>query len=354
MTPRDNLLRSMRRQGFETAPVASGGFCDSQVKAFEKRFGHQDIPAWFGNPFRDVWMPAEATYADARALYRHEELPDEISFDPWGVGHSRRPDCWHMTRMHHPLKGEDITADDIRRYPAPRMMSEKAAALADSVRQHQDNGLAVMGGMACTIWEGAWYLRSMEDLMTDMMMDDERATLLLDRLTAHAIERIQCYASAGCDLVQCGDDIGMQHTVMMSVDLWRQWLKPGLKKVIAAGRAIKPDLLIFYHSCGYVLPFLEDLIEIGVDILNPVQPECMDFAEVHAKTAGRLSYWGTIGTQQVLPFGTPEEVRETVWRNLRICGKQGGILICPTHMVEPEVPWENLVAMRDAARDFRP
>ena len=78
-----------------------------------------------------------------------------------------------------------------------------------------------------------------------------------------------------------------------------------------------------------------------------------NFAEVHRLTGERLSYWGTIGTQQVLPFGTPEEVRETVVRNLRICGASGGILICPTHRVEPEVPWENLVALRDAARDFR-
>ncbi len=351
--PRENLLRSMRRQGYDTVPAASGGFCESQLKAFEMRFGHRDIAGWFGNPFRDVNMPAEATYLDAPALYRYERLPDDITFDAWGVGHSRRPDCWHMTHMHHPLKGEGITADDIRGYPAPRLMAERVPAVAESVRQHRQNGLATMGSMACTIWEASWYLRSMEDLMTDMMMEDERATVLLDRVTAYAVERIRHYAAAGCDIVQCGDDIGMQHTVMMSVELWRKWLKPRFRQVIEAGRAVKPDLLVFYHSCGYVLPFLEDLIEIGVDILNPVQPECMDFAEVHAQTGNRLSYWGTVGTQQVLPFGTPEEVRETVWRNLRIGGEQGGILICPTHMVEPEVPWENLVAMREAARDFR-
>lgn len=353
MTPRENLLRSMRREGFETVPAASGGFCESQMEAFEQRFGHRNVEDWFQNPFRYVGVPTAATYTDARTLYRREELPEDTTFDNWGVGHSHRPGCWHMTHMHHPLQGEDVTTDEILQYPAPQILHEREPALAASVLQHQRNGLAVMGSMACTIWEGSWYLRSMEDLMTDMMLEDERATLLLDRVTEKAIERIQCYARAGCDLVQCGDDIGMQSTVMMSVELWRTWLKPRFLKVIEAGKAINPDLLIFYHSCGYVLPFLDDLIEIGVDILNPVQPESMDFAEVHARTAGRLSYWGTIGTQQVLPFGTPDEVREAVWRNLRICGAQGGILICPTHVVEPEVPWENLVAMRDAARDFK-
>lgn len=354
MTPRENLLRTMRRQGFESVPVESGGFCPSQEEAFKKRFGNDDVAGWFGNPFRDVGLPHEATYTDGRALYPREVLPEDTQFDAWGIGHSRRPDCWHMTHMHHPLQGEDVTIDEIRRYPVPRNMHEHVGKLTTTVRDLSNRGLASMGGMACTIWEGSWYLRSMEDVMADMMMDDERATVLFDRVTAHAMERITLYAHAGCDIVQLGDDIGMQQTTMMSVELWRQWLKPRLKRVIDAGRAVKPDLLIFYHSCGYVIPFLEELIEIGVDILNPVQPECMDFAEVHRLTGERLSYWGTIGTQQVLPFGTPEEVRENVLRNLRICGSQGGILICPTHLVEPEVPWENLVAMRDAARNFRP
>ena len=123
--------------------------------------------------------------------------------------------------------------------------------------------------------------------------------------------------------------------------------------MIAAGRQVKPDLLIFYHSCGYVLPFIDELIEIGVDILNPVQPECMDFAEVHAKFGSRLSFWSTIGTQSTLPFGTPAQVKEVVERNLRLCGTKGGIVIGPTHMVEPEVPWENLVAMKEACEQFR-
>jgi uroporphyrinogen decarboxylase len=123
--------------------------------------------------------------------------------------------------------------------------------------------------------------------------------------------------------------------------------------VIRAGKTINPDLLVFYHSCGYVIPFLDELIEIGVDILNPVQPECMNFNEVYKAVGGRISFWGTLGTQSTLPFGTPAEVKEAVWANLRTCGKQGGIVIAPTHMVEPEVPWDNLLAMKEACETFR-
>jgi len=351
-TPRDNLLRSLRREGFDTVPLSPGSFCPSQLEAFEARFGHRDVQGWFESPCRELGIREESTCADPRALYARETLPDDISFDGWCVGHSRQPDCWHMTRMHHPLQGEAVTADEIRRFPAPRIAADEAERIAAEVRRLQGLGLASAGGMACTIWEKSWYMRSMEDLMADMMMDDERATVLLDLVTASSIERIRLYAKAGCDIVMLGDDIGMQNAIMMSVDLWRTWLKPRLKQVIDAGRAVKSDLLIFYHSCGYVTPFLNELIEVGVDVLNPVQPECMDFADVHRETGGRLSYWGTIGTQQLLPFGTPGAVRDAVRRNLEICGPQGGIVIAPTHMVEPEVPWENLLAMRDAARSF--
>jgi uroporphyrinogen decarboxylase len=243
--------------------------------------------------------------------------------------------------------------EEIRNHPLPRIVEEDLPELTNGVRRHHESGMAVMGSMAMTIWEIAWYLRSMEDLMDDMMMEDERAGVLLARVTEHACRRIVTYARTGVDIVQLGDDIGMQFTPMMNPDLWRKWLKPRLARVIAAGRAVNPDLLVFYHSCGYVLPFVDDLIEVGVDILNPVQPECMDFAEVHERFGARISFWATIGTQKVLPFGTPAEVRATVERNLRICGRKGGIVIGPTHVVEPEVPWENLVAMKEACEAFR-
>ena len=110
--------------------------------------------------------------------------------------------------------------------------------------------------------------------------------------------------------------------------------------------------MIFYHSCGHITPFIDELISSGVEILNPIQPECMDFDEVHDRFADRVSFWGTIGTQQLLPYGSSREVREETLRRLEKCGDKGGIVIGPTHMVEPEVPWENLLAITEAAGEF--
>jgi uroporphyrinogen decarboxylase len=146
------------------------------------------------------------------------------------------------------------------------------------------------------------------------------------------------------DVLRLGDDVGMQRGLMMSQAAWRRWLKPRLAQVIAAARAIKPDTLVFYHSDGDCRPIVPELIEIGVDILNPVQPECMDPAVMKRLYGDRLSFWGTVGTQTTFPFGTPAEMKAVVVERIATVGRGGGLLLAPTHILEPDVPWENIVA----------
>ena len=141
---------------------------------------------------------------------------------------------------------------------------------------------------------------------------------------------------------------------MMSEELYCRWIKPRLKKIIDAVKAINPDILIFYHSCGFIEPMIPHLIEAGIDVLNPIQSECMDFEEIYKKYGDRLSFHGTIGTQTVMPYGTPEEVKEAVWKNLDIAGPKGGLMVTPTHMLEPEVPLANIQAYAEACRTYKP
>ena len=189
--------------------------------------------------------------------------------------------------------------------------------------------------------------------MVDMMDDDEKAIYHLDKQTELVRSRFVALARAGVDFIHLGDDIGMQHSIMMSEELYRTWIKPRFAMVIKAAKEIRPDMLFSYHSCGYIEPFIPDLIEVGVNILNPVQPECMSFEKIHAEYGDVLSFWGTIGTQTTMPFGKPEEVRREVMRNLKIAGKKGGLLCTPTHLLEPEVPWNNIEAYLKACRDFK-
>lgn len=334
----------------ETVPV-DFVLCDSQVDDFERRTGHRDYESYFGLSHRSFQMNVQRNFVSGPELYKRERVPDSTIFDEYGIGHSKGSEfAFHMTRMHHPLKGADL--HEILDYPYPTIPEGELQNLTKKVKELGSKGLASFAFMQMTVWEASWYLRSMEELLVDMMTVDEKAGALLDLLTQFAVSKATTYAQAGVDILSLGDDIGTQSSILMDVGLWETWLKPRLAKVINSARQINPDILIFYHSCGYILPFIEQLIEIGVDILNPVQPECMSFDEVHSQYGERLSFWGTLGTQELLPFGTKEEVLHTTISRLQTCGEAGGLVIGPTHMVEPEVPWENLTAIIEGVKIF--
>ena len=349
-TPRDNLKRTLRREGFDRVPL-DFWLCDSQIDAFRERTGHEDYESWFGLSHRRIEMEVKRNFTNGFELFKREQLPEDTLFDEYGVGHSKGSElAFHMTRMHHPLKGADL--NEIMDYPYPSLEKNGRLEMEKKVRDLHTNGIASFAFMQMTIWEASWYIRSMEELLMDMMVLDDKATVLLDKIADFACAKAVAYASAGIDILSLGDDIGTQNSIMIDVGLWEQWLKPRLSRVIESSRAVKPDILIFYHSCGYILPFIDQLIEVGIDILNPIQPECMSFDEIHDKFGRRLSFWGTIGTQRMLPFGTAEEVKTESLSRLNKCGEQGGICIGPTHLIEPEVPWENLLALSEAVGLF--
>lgn len=351
MTPRENILQVLRREGFESVPV-DFVLCKSQIEDFEKRYGHKDYETHFGLFHRSFEMNVMQNYTFGPDLFKRETLPESTVFDEYGIGHSKgSAAAFHMTRMHHPLKGAGL--NEILDYPYPTVPENELAKLTQKVKELRAKGLASFAFMQMTVWEASWYLRSMEELMIDMMMQDEKATALLDLITQFAVSKAVTYAKAGVDILSLGDDIGTQNSIMIDVELWETWLKPRLAKVIQAAKQVNPDILIFYHSCGHITPFIDQLIETGVEILNPIQPECMSFDEVHTKFGDRLSFWGTLGTQELLPFGTKEEVFKTTVSRLKKCGEKGGIVIGPTHMVEPEVPWENITAIIEGVQHFQ-
>jgi len=349
-TPREDLIRCLRRKGFNKVHV-DYVLCDSQIADFQKRFGHSDYETYFGLSHRRLELDIKRNFTDGRDLYPREILPGSTLFDEYGIGHSKGSElAFHMTRMHHPLKGAN--PDEIMNYPYPSVEESKLAEFSKKVSSLHNRGLASFAFMQMTVWEASWYLRSMEELMIDMMTESESATILLDKITDFACAKAIAYASAGIDILSLGDDIGTQNSLMLDVDLWERWLQPRLEKVIRTAKSINPDILIFYHSCGHIIPFIDKLIASGVEILNPIQPECMEFNEVHDAFGTRVSFWGTIGTQQLLPYGTREEVHRVTLERLEKCGNQGGIVIGPTHLVEPEVPWENLIAIIEAVKEF--
>lgn len=344
MTNRENYLSVIKRHGFERVPVEFF-MCPSLESRFQAYVVEHEfeVPSYCVDIDNGMqWQSAEeAVY---RTYYKTPLRPG-TTIDRYGVAHSPGSQyAFHMTEMIHPMEDFD-SVEQVLAYPFP--IPTQGAVPTQAIGDR-----ATIGNMQMTVWEQAWYLRGMENLMMDMMSDEPIAEVLLDRVTDLSCQNAAAYAKAGADILFVGDDIGMQHTPLMSRSLYCEWLKPRLKKVIDAAKAEKPDIVVFYHSCGFVEPFIDDLIEAGVDVLDPVQPECMDFHKIHDRYGDRISFHGTIGTQTTMPFGTPDDVRREVFRNLDIAGDKGGLLVCPTHMLEPEVPIENVIAYIEACRDY--
>lgn len=218
-----------------------------------------------------------------------------------------------------------------------------------TLRDFQDE-YWIVGVVPTTIFECAWALRGYERLLMDMASEPELANCILDIPFRYHLAVTQHLAQRGVDMIWLGDDVGGQTSMLMSPKMWRTYLKPRMAELIAALRAINPRVKIAYHTDGVVTPIIPELIEIGVDILNPIQPRAMDPARLKDEFGGRLCFWGSMDLQQTLPFGTPQEVREEVLLRLRTIGRNGGLLIGPTHNLQLDTPLENFWAMIDTIR----
>ena len=353
MNKREKLLKMLRRQGYDEV-LYTFALCPALEKIYRETTG-STLPydEYYGFPWRELPHPV-ASDTDLTRFYPYHDTIDHSNtvIDEWGIGHRSTPSSMHMTQMLHPLnKAESV--EELETYPLPVYREEDNTMIARRAKEIRDSGFAAVGQMQMTIWETAWYLRGMENLMMDMISEDEMAEVHLKRVEAGAISQAQMYARAGADIIYLGDDIGMQQSIMMSQPLYQTWIKPALTRVIRAAKEINPDVLIFYHSCGYIEPLIPDLIEAGIDVLNPIQPECMDFEKIHSLYGDVVSFHGTVGTQSTMPYGTKKDVFDAVEKHLRIAGPKGGLLIGPTHLLEPDVPWENVLYFMEACKAFQ-
>jgi len=281
MNKRENLLAMLAKKPYKEVPI-DFGLSPGLIEVYKQKTGSDlDYMDYFEMPWRPSFVPVPlAQNSDFSGYYSHDLKPG-THIDMWGVAHEPgSAAALHMTRMHHPLKNADC-ASVLDEYPFPVFDDSQIETIRESVQQLHSQGLASVGYMHMTIWETAWAIRSMEELITDVLDESPMAEKLLDIITETAVARAKMYASGGVDILYLGDDIGMQNTPMMSLDMYTTWLKPRLCKVINAAKAINPGVLVFYHSCGMIYPFIPHLIEAGVDVLHPVQPESMDFERIY-------------------------------------------------------------------------
>jgi uroporphyrinogen decarboxylase len=246
--------------------------------------------------------------------------------------------------------------DDLRAFPFPDTDTPyHPKGLEDEVAAWRAQGLAVGGNLphlGGELFEAAWRLRGLENFLLDLIERPAWADYVLDRLAGLARRNAEALAAAGVDVLALDDDIGMPCTMFISPAMWRRFFKPRLAGIIQGARSIKADLRVLYHSDGHIEPIVGDLIEIGVNALNPLQPEHMDAARIRQKYGPRLALWGTVGYQTTFSFGTPQEIESEVRERVATLGR-AGLVLCPAYDVdEPDIPWENVAAFLEAVRRY--
>ncbi len=263
---------------------------------------------------------------------------------PYGIGH-------YTEMVVHPLAADAA----IETYRPPDPNRPELYRDAEWTLQTFKDEYWIVGVTVCTIFETAWALRGYERLMTDFVANPDPSTgsgqvlaeRILDIPFRYHLAAAKRLTEMGVDMIWIGDDVGAQHAMLISPRHWRRFLKPRLAQFIAEIKGINPRLKVAYHSDGNIYPIIPELIEIGVDVLNPIQPACMDPARLKAEFGDQLCFWGTIDEQHTLPFGAPEDVAAQVRQRIETVGKGGGLILGPTHHVQLDTPMANFWAMVD-------
>jgi len=289
----------------------------------------------------------------------------DLVMDGWGAGLKRIHQVGggsYLEPVYHPLA--DATADDLERYPwpDPSAPGRGEGAEAEAKRLYEDTDLALVGRFGGPIVQTAIYLMGFQRWLERAATDPEFAGTLLDRITdiAMALDRIGIEATAKYlqILKISGDDFGMQTGPLYSPAMFRGLIMPRLRRRWLAAREyldeVNPAVKIMFHSCGGIRPYIEDLIEIGMQILDPVQPLAagMDSAELKRDFGDRITFHGGVDEQHVLPFGTEADVEAEVRLRLAALGPGGGYILAPSHYVQADTSPANIVAMCRAARQF--
>ncbi|MCX6619760.1 MAG: hypothetical protein NTY38_01510, partial [Acidobacteria bacterium] len=305
MTHRERLLTAINHEEPDRVPICAWytpeaeknmlrhlGAESTRTETYQSAGG--PLPILMDHDFLISWVgPCTGYYS----------RPDREYTDEWGIGWKWFENSWgaYTEMVHHPLAGIRDPAE----FTMPDFTREDRYLGARQLIDEYGDEYGIMGGLACTLFELAWYLRGMEQVLMDLVVRKDFTHAYLDKLMGWIETAGRKLAMLGVDIIWIGDDFGTQNRMVLSPAIFREFFKPRYARLFAEWKRINPALKIAFHSDGYVYPILADLVEIGLDILNPVQPRSMDPARVKQEFGRNLTLWGTVDIQEVLPFGTP-------------------------------------------------
>lgn len=309
-----------------------------------EHFGTEDVDAAVGNYILQINVGSNAGAEVNRvAAGLMEPLGGNRFRDEFGV-------VWDKSG------GDDIGVPANQVIYAPDATLLRTPDPADPRRWQGYERVAATAGdrylLACfssPLFQRAWFLRGMGDLLMDLALNPEFIEAYLDKLTAFSMGIVKEVARRGADGIFFFDDYAQQTGLLFSPATFRRVFAPRLARIFGAARDAGLD--VFFHCCGDCSSVLEDLHAAGAQVFNPFQPEVMDVAKVAAQFRGRLAFYGGISTQRTLPFGTPTDVRAEVRRMLDLFRDSGGYLLAPAHAIQRDVPIPNVLALLEAAKE---
>jgi len=334
MTKKERVKAAMAHKQTDFVPFQMDCLSAAEKK-LKQHFGDVDLGEVIGN---HVAMFEPSVYS----IFRIEDLGQNKFRDAFGAIWELKPGEDIGTVIEYPLAEPSLKG---YKFPDPDKIMQLDEIPA-FIEKNKDK--FIIGAIGFSLYERAWILRGIEPILMDMAGNPEFVEELFDRIIDFNIAITKRLCKFPIDCFHYGDDWGQQHGLIMGPATWRKLFKPRLKKMYDVVHSFGYPVSI--HSCGDITEIIPDLIEIGVNMITPLQAEALDFNFLKKEYGKDLTFWGGISTQKTLPYGTPDEVRAEIRRALKILGKNGGYILAPSHELQGDIPLENMLAFIDEAQ----
>ncbi len=379
LTSRERVLTALEHREPDRVPIDLGGNQTGIHRvAYANLLTRLDLeePIVISDLVQQLAQPSESVLERLHVDTRYVWAKSGAGFDGTVVKRAREGRVWHdftdefgvtwslpedaplyFDISHSPLAG--LSIDEIRQYPFPKGDDPaRFEGLRDRVLTlRHETPCAVVSGISGVVYEYCWYLRGLENLFADMIERPEVLEAIIDRTLQFWLDWFRLFLDEVgdvIDVIMVGDDLAGQSGPLFSPKIYRQIVKPRHKRLAQYIKS-RTRAKLWYHSCGAVVEYIPDLLDNGIDILNPVQISAKQMVPDDLKTwfGHRLSFWGGgVDSQHILPRGTPDEVRENVRLNIAAFKPGGGYVFNGVHNIQADVPPDNILAMYDAAFEF--
>jgi len=362
MTSKERVLRAIKRNELPDRVPVQFDLSESLLKQFGEKYGvvltykksyYEDLTYRIAQNDLRIKMGSDIVVVGGqpgKGFILEEDENGEVVNE---FGMKMRQGPVYMDVIQAPLKDMQ-TVEEAEAYQFPDPLDPERYMQAEHDIAKYKSEYFIIGDVEVTLFAMARQLLGMEKFLIDLMMNEEHVHILLEKSLQFSLGVATELVKRGVDAVWFGDDFGTQNSLIMDIDMWRTIFKPLYQRLIDGIKAVNSDIIIIQHSDGAVSELLDDLIEVGIEVFNPVQPGVPGHDPQRLKDdfGDRLSFFGAIDQQLLLPYGTQEEIEKDVKEKIEILGRGGGYIIAPAHIIQSDTSLESVEAFINAAKKY--